>query len=92
MQYIPTYDVMINILLMHFCIKGVYCFLITVFDVPGNSRRARQFVLFDNVSDIVINNAVENDIVVISASENTTNTWQTNLDEQVICIRLNFYL
>ena len=66
----------------HFRI-GVYCFLLTVIDAATNSRHARRFALFDNETTVQTSTRCDNRIVVVSAIENATHIWQTNLNSPV---------
>ena len=68
--------------------QGVYCFFLNVIDVAGNVQHARRFAIFDNNNTVEISYHAENSIVVISAAENTSYLWQTNLAQHVSLFHL----
>ena len=58
---------------------GVYAVVLVTKDAAGNAQVARRFLIFDNVNDISISSDEDKQLLVSSASENTSYTWLTSL-------------
>ena len=80
-------------LLYHHLYTGMYTFLLTVEDntaaretgIYGNVRYARKFVLFDDQNRVEIMR--ENDVIVETATTNTSHRWIVNHHQEVDPLR-----
>ena len=58
--------------------------MLLVEDAAGNYERTRRFVTFDDQYNITISDHYDDVIWIPSATEETSNTWITTLDQPVI--------
>ena len=63
---------------MYTCwLSGVYAVVLAAEDKAGNAEVARRFLIFDNTN--IISSHEDKQLLVSSATENTTHTWVTSL-------------
>ena len=65
---------------------GVYVILLTVDDRAGNYQTASRFLIFDNVNVVEVSPHESEKLWVPTAASNTSYTWITNLEENVISL------